>query len=104
MSKFTPGPWKLCEVGDKCKHLCPATQDNMSLLTVALEYRDDDKPTYFGAVYNPADARLIAAAPDMYEACKEFVRKCDCGETRSTRSYAQMKAALAKADEVPDGR
>jgi hypothetical protein len=29
-------------------------------------------------------------------ACKEFVRKVDAGEGRSTRSYAQMKAALEK--------
>lgn len=44
-----------------------------------------------------ANARLISAAPDLYEACKEFVRKVEAGEAKSTRSYAQMKTALAKA-------
>ena len=41
--------------------------------------------------------RIRAAAPDLLAACKEFVRKCECGEARSKRSYAQMKAAIAKA-------
>lgn len=47
--------------------------------------------------WNEADMRLISAAPDLFEACAEFCRKVDRGEARSTRSYAQMKAALAKA-------
>jgi hypothetical protein len=44
-----------------------------------------------------AITRLIAAAPDLYDACAEFVRKVECGEAKSTRSYRQMKDALAKA-------
>lgn len=43
------------------------------------------------------DALLIVAAPELYAACAEFVRKVDCGEAKSVKSYAQMKAALAKA-------
>ena len=43
-------------------------------------------------------AKLIAAAPELHDACKEFVRKVECGEARSTRSYAQMKAAISKAE------
>lgn len=39
---------------------------------------------------------------DLYEACKEFVRKCECGEARSRRSYAQMKAAVEKAERTND--
>jgi len=33
-------------------------------------------------------------ASQLYDACKEFVRKVECGEARSTRSYKQMKEAL----------
>jgi len=45
-----------------------------------------------------ANARLLAASWELLEACKEFVRKVDCGEARSVKSYAQMKAAIAKAE------
>lgn len=51
-----------------------------------------------------ADAEFIVRAAnahdDLLAACKEFVRKCECGEARSRRSYAQMKAAIAKAEGV----
>lgn len=33
---------------------------------------------------------------ELLAACEEFVRKCECGEARSVRSYAQMKAAITK--------
>ena len=41
---------------------------------------------------------LQEAALDLYEACQEFVRKVESKQARSVRSYAQMKAAIAKAD------
>lgn len=39
-----------------------------------------------------------AALFDLYEACKEFTRRCESGEVRSVRSYALMKAAVEKAE------
>ena len=47
-----------------------------------------------------ANAHLIAVAPKLLEACREFVRKVECGEARSKRSYAQMKSALADYGEL----
>ena len=44
-----------------------------------------------------SNAKLISAAPELFAACAEFVRKCDVGEARSKHSYAQMKAAIEKA-------
>jgi hypothetical protein len=41
---------------------------------------------------------LNSAAKELYDACKEFVRKCECGEAHSVRSYAQMKRAIRKAE------
>ena len=34
----------------------------------------------------------------LYDACAEFVRKVECGEARSKRSYKQMKEAIRLAD------
>ena len=100
MSKHTPGPWEYvreteymggypCNVSHKVKV-------GQELLTVGCHgygWGEPEKEI-------EANAHLVAAAPELYEACKEFVRKCECGEARSHRSYAQMKAALAKAEGV----
>lgn len=42
-------------------------------------------------------AHLIAAAPDLLAACEAFVQKVETGKARSTESYNQMKAVIAKA-------
>lgn len=42
-------------------------------------------------------AHLQEINADLLAACQEFVRKVEAGEARSTRSYEQMKAAIAKA-------
>ena len=46
---------------------------------------------------DPLRAHLVTAAPDLLAVCQEFVRKVDAGEARSTKSYEQMKEAIAKA-------
>jgi hypothetical protein len=42
-------------------------------------------------------AKAIGALPYFIESCREFVRKVECGEARSVKSYGQMKEALIKA-------
>ena len=55
MSKHTPEPWALFEVGDGRPHLCPASEsDKMSILTIA----EEDGAT-FACVYRDDDARRI---------------------------------------------
>ena len=55
MSKRTPEPWALFEVGDGRPHLCPASEsDKMSILTIA----EEDGVT-FACVYKDSDARRI---------------------------------------------
>lgn len=58
---------------------------------------DDDADWIIEAEIEPKWGRLFAAAPELLAACQEFVRKVDAGEAKSTRSYAQMKAAIEKA-------
>ena len=100
MSKHTPGPWEyLTETtyaGDYPYSVGHKVKMGNELLTVSSHAYGADE--FFEKA--AANARLIAAAPELYEACKEFVRKCECGEARSHRIYAQMKAALAKAEGV----
>jgi len=52
-----------------------------------------------------ADTDLLRdAAPDLLAACKEFVRKVEAGEAKSTRSYRQMKEAITKAEGGDDAQ
>jgi len=101
MSKHTPGPWEYLTETNLCGRLPlqrGGTRVKMGneLLTVSSHAYGADE--FFEKA--AANARLIAAAPDLLKACKEFVRKCECGEARSRRSYAEMKAAIEKAEGV----
>ena len=95
MIKHTTGPWK-CEgpdeFGDWTIQQASDSDGSDGILAIAAiisNLRKEEKVA--------ANAHLIASAPDLLEACEEFVRKCECGEARSRRSYAQMKMAIAKA-------
>lgn len=80
---FTPGPWSLSPnetyVRAKGRH-------GWNIATIEVQ-----------PPYTEANAKLIAAAPDLFAACKEFVRKVEAGEAKSSKSYEQMKAAIKKA-------
>ena len=102
MSKWTPGPWSLAEVKNdsgRITHLVPIDSEKLSLLTVV-----DDGETYFGAVYLDSDARLIAAAPEMYEAIAAIATAMNLGyipnEILSEGSpiLEGLRAAIAKAE------
>lgn len=58
----------------------------------------DDAETFTLDERHTARARLICAAPDLLAAAKEFVRKVDAGEAKSTKSYAAFKAAISRAE------
>ena len=110
MSKrgFTPGPWEITGATEIVKF-----GEDWACIAVVSNPRPTKNPEDSTArpenasLHNPrfdeacANARLISAAPELYEACAEFVRKCESGEACSTRSYAQMKAAITKAEGTP---
>lgn len=87
--KGTPGPWQYVK-----SNPTPTTGEHLI---------KGQTPGYLAEIrelskgHAIANANLIAAAPELLECCMEFVRKVECGEARSKRSYAQMKAAIAKA-------
>lgn len=88
----TPGPWKVR----------------------AGTFAEDGVPSYEVVMpgepnLNAVDARLIAAAPDLYDALRWFVRwynNCDCGTDEHPASerpcgYCRGKNAIALADRIP---
>lgn len=68
-----------------------------------MAYKDIDKQEVDGNGKPSVESVAIRvlnpdSLPALYLACKEFVRKCDVGEARSVRSYAQMTAAIELAE------
>lgn len=88
--KHTPKPWAFGFDDDEVSHVVYAPDNGVGTRYIATgicQGNDDGE----------ADAKLIAAAPDLLEACQEFVRKVESGEAKSKRSYKQMKEAISKA-------
>lgn len=98
-ANHTPGPWSIRNkeiVGTEDVH----TNGRLISPTISSRSFSEKVCEIHGDINLPspaANARLIAAAPDLLAACVEFVRKCECGEAKSSRSYNQMKAAISKA-------
>ncbi len=69
MSKFTPGPWHVVERGNgQAFSIGTQVQTKGNLLTTHYICHITDKPTKQAE----ADAKLIAAAPEMFE----ILRRC----------------------------
>lgn len=66
MTDFTSEPWQVFR-------LSPDSDEHERLIVTANNNEDE----VCGIVYDDGDARLIAAAPDLYEACKEALRFLD---------------------------
>ena len=94
-AKHTPGPWRLELLEDRSiKHLCPVGPDDMSILTIV---EHDGKP--FAAIYEDADASLIAAAPDLLQEAKTLLATIDSwGGTVNEQHLAGLRAATQKAE------
>lgn len=50
-----------------------------------------------------AQRSMKEASESCYGACREFVRKVECGEARSIRSYSQMKDSIAQYEKASKG-
>ena len=80
-------------------------QRNYPQSVTRAQWRAELKFAKFGAEAHGMKYRLVEktnfipqkAAKALLAACQEFVRKCECGEARSVRSYAQMKDAISLA-------
>lgn len=88
-AKHTPGPWELY------KH-----RGYFGIRRVGADPHEADIIDRFmdaAVVETEANAKLIAAAPDLAEALKEFLEKFGPYEDWSGAVFEKARAALAKA-------
>ena len=95
LSDFTPGPWKRTQgrpfdiYQDKGPRqggrYIGTTRGNSTHLPISVLLEDE------------ANARLIAAAPELLEACEQLIRWNDKGSKSSCEAIRLAKAAIEKA-------
>ena len=89
----TPGPWSIVNWGEATDH---------PYIVPAKENPETQRESKICDVYNPeseANARLIAAAPELLELCKEAVEVYyDAGLDNTDHVVKRMKSAIAKAE------
>ena len=96
---FVPGPWTVWDGGVVARE---AGEGNVICL-------QPENPMKASLENWPANARLIAAAPDLYEAleaAEEFLapfKVCDGTQTEIDALLATMRSALSKASAVRSG-
>lgn len=96
MSKHTPGPW----IYDEAASEIGAETDNGAMTTIAT--MTDWFPEYYQERY--ANARLIAAAPDLLEALQEIAAPACMAMNSADRVEAFRdiaRAAISKATGIP---
>lgn len=93
--KHTPGPWRAGRDGTV---VCDAQHSGNHLM------READLSFYDGhllaeSIANPADARLVAAAPELLEALKRIEQGCSFPSDDVQRAMRDVaRAAIAKAE------
>ena len=93
MSNHTPGPWVV--VDDHPDKACYYIQEKNHLDEIATIYRYERNPCN-----TLADARLIAAAPELLEALEQVVSFVDAGQgTWTVEEQQKARAAIARAKE-----
>lgn len=101
-AQHTPGPWEvfICDDGGQWTGWplsieAAAETDKVVVRTGGQwPYEWDAATSQVEAV---ANAKLIAAAPDMLNAMQEFCDRVDRGEVRSKATYAKFKAIISDA-------
>lgn len=96
-AKHTPGPWEIS------KHGTPAHSPQFGVYAPNSPWNGVNDLAIVKDDNAEANAQLIAAAPDLIEACKmaeEFLRlECDCSESDDDGNpLKELRAAIAKAE------
>lgn len=90
-TKFTPGPWVLIEgqFNSEVEVTTDSRQENSKGKICGMDIYFDGSH----GVEQPANAHLIAAAPEMYEMLRDILKNYECGSFVDE----QMELVLAKA-------
>ncbi len=92
MSEHTPGPWIYTKGSDDgVRHISSRDPDAVSELFC-------DERYYPSCSDNDADWSLIAAAPDLYEAVKEYIAWGAMTGSDRDLFDEKFRAAIAKAE------
>ena len=110
-SKHTPGPWTACN-GGRCQCKIVSCKDHPIAKAFSLEWGDPGLPYgYIDEGVAVANARLIAAAPDLLAACERaeqtirnlagggWIREGD-GVTIAMNESSNLRAAIHAAKGV----
>ncbi|MGE9959152.1 hypothetical protein [Cloacibacillus porcorum] len=93
-TKHTPGPWKIHKAGHEENapiEIIRPNEDGKSYRLIAKMYG-------FALEEGKANARLITAAPEMYEALKWACRNTDCKWHERECEDCPVGAALKKVE------
>lgn len=92
MSRHTPGPWKIGTPGPNGCYTV-GTQGGLMTAMIAHSICEPDQVDTANA-----NARLIAAAPELLEALEEIVAAADGdGWNQLDASFSKARAAISKA-------
>lgn len=93
MTTHTPGPWGVCPTSETAPYEVTAP-DVGRTLHVAKVYKTQPQP----CETDKANARLIAAAPDLLAACQNMLACMDADDGNSLANAAnEARTAIAKA-------
>ena len=92
MSKHTPGPWKITEDDYGHEHWFGGDGEGQIFVNGWVNGGCKKHPSEWRKLQ--ADARLIAAAPDLLESLRGFIEHGTCFDADD---WAKAKAAIAKA-------
>ena len=100
--KHTPGPWRACgedKGGCQCGMVWSTSVDVIVAVAVTAA---DEAYTCGAGITDPAEqianARLIAAAPDLLAACEAMYLWLQLGHAEDDKFGRTIKAAIAKAE------
>ncbi len=91
-TKHTPGPWKIAQqYKDEANY-------PIGSYRIGTDKRDGHDVAVVQCVYKEANARLIAAAPDLLRALEEIALYPTYGEQRHAEIIEIANHAIAKAE------